>query len=70
MSEHVTCPSCGGAGGGPFGPAGSAWDNDEYECPRCRGIGAIANDVRPGIAKGVVKAAPAAASKKTGTTDN
>jgi hypothetical protein len=36
-----TCPSCGGSGGGPFGRAGSAWDTDDYECPRCRGTGVL-----------------------------
>jgi hypothetical protein len=40
-TERVTCPSCGGAGGGPFGPAGSAWDSEEYACPRCEGLGVI-----------------------------
>ena len=42
--DLVACPSCGGAGGGPFGRAGSAWDDDEYVCPRCKGVGAIALD--------------------------
>jgi hypothetical protein len=36
-----TCPSCGGAGGGPFGRAGSAWDRDDYACPRCAGTGVL-----------------------------
>ena len=81
MSDLVTCPSCGGAGGGPFGRAGSAWDTEEFVCPRCKGVGALspeeliatqAERVRPGIAK----AAQAAAAdvqekkKKTGTTGN
>ena len=60
--DHVACPSCGGAGGGPFGRAGSAWDDDEYVCPRCKGVGFIALDdvlspslqsQRPGIVKAV-----------------
>jgi hypothetical protein len=57
--DHVACPSCGGAGGGPFGRAGSAWDDDDYACPRCKGIGFIALDdvmvqsQRPGIVKAV-----------------
>ena len=57
--EQLTCPACGGAGGGPFGRAGSAWDDDAYVCPRCKGAGAIApGDVmvqsqRPGIVKAV-----------------
>jgi len=54
--ERVPCPSCGGAGGGPFGPSGSAWDDEEYVCPRCEGEGMllVANDVlsqRPGLVK-------------------
>jgi DnaJ-class molecular chaperone len=53
----VTCPACGGAGGGPIGRAGSAWDDETYVCPRCRGRGAIAADEaivqRPGIVKAV-----------------
>lgn len=56
MDERVDCPACGGAGGGPFGRAGSAWDDDEFVCPRCEGVGAIL--VRPGLAK---TATPAAA---------
>jgi hypothetical protein len=61
--ERVACPSCGGAGGGPFGRAGSAWDDDGYVCPRCKGAGAIALDdvmvqsQRPGIVKAVPDAA-------------
>ena len=35
--ERVACPACGGAGGGPFGRAGSVWDDEEYVCPRCKG---------------------------------
>jgi DnaJ-class molecular chaperone len=52
-----TCPACGGAGGGPFGRAGSAWDTEDYVCPRCAGAGVILTtvslpaSVRPGIAK-------------------
>ncbi|MBX3186322.1 MAG: hypothetical protein KF819_04870 [Labilithrix sp.] len=55
--ERMTCPACGGAGGGPFGPAGSAWDDEDYVCPRCEGEGMIALDdvmvqsQRPGIVK-------------------
>ena len=52
------CPACGGAGGGPFGRAGSAWDDDDYVCPRCEGRGVIvaietraSDPPRPGIAK-------------------
>jgi hypothetical protein len=48
------CPACGGAGGGPFGRPGSAWDVEAYVCPRCEGLGAIPRTVpvaRP-LAKG------------------
>jgi hypothetical protein len=61
--EPVACPSCGGAGGGPFGRAGSAWDDDGYVCPRCKGAGALALDdllvqsQRPGLVKAVPDAA-------------
>jgi DnaJ-class molecular chaperone len=67
--EKVPCPSCGGAGGGPFGRAGSAWDDEEYMCPRCEGTGVIAWDdvaIRPGLAKAQVQAALDEAKKKTG----
>ena len=40
-----TCPSCGGAGGGPFGRVGGAWDTEDYVCPRCRGTGILATDL-------------------------
>lgn len=58
--SRVTCPACGGAGGGPFGRAGSAWDDDTYVCPRCRGAGALAlDDLMPqGQRPGLVKAVP------------
>lgn len=69
MSERVECPSCGGAGGGPFGPSGSAWDTEDFVCTRCQGVGTISIDVRPGIAK-TTKVAEPAKKKKTGTTDN
>lgn len=48
--ERIPCTACGGAGGGPFGPANSAWDDEEYVCPRCEGTGVIA---MPGIVKAV-----------------
>lgn len=55
----VPCPACGGAGGGPLGRAGSAWDDEDYVCPRCKGVGVVPLDdvlvARPGL----VKAAPA-----------
>jgi hypothetical protein len=73
--DHVACPSCGGAGGGPFGRANSAWDDDEYVCPRCKGVGFIALDdvlspapqsQRPGIVKAVpdVLATPSEKKRK------
>jgi hypothetical protein len=67
---RVACPSCGGAGGGPFGRARSAWDDDAYVCPRCEGEGAIslldvaASSQRPGLVKAVPDA-PAAPATKT-----
>lgn len=64
--QRIACPSCGGAGGGPFGRAGSAWDDEEYLCPRCEGVGAIMMDdvmtsparARSVSAPGIVKATP------------
>lgn len=68
----MTCPSCGGAGGGPLGRAGSAWDDEDYVCPRCEGMGQIlvAKDVlsqRPGIVKATGVAAEDAAQKRKAT---
>ena len=62
------CPACGGAGGGPFGRAGSAWDDEEYVCPRCEGHGAVmaAKEVRtsePPPRPGIAKTHPPAAEK-------
>lgn len=69
--ERVPCPACGGAGGGPFGPAGSAWDDEEWMCPRCEGVGMVAltDDVaapsqRPGLVKAAPDAVEAPAEKK------
>jgi len=65
--DRVVCPSCGGAGGGPFGRVGSAWDDEDYVCPRCKGVGAIALDdvmtvmppvTAPVVRPGIVKATP------------
>lgn len=62
MTKQMNCPSCGGSGGGPFGRMGSAWDREDYVCPRCEGRGAIAApDVRK--AQQPVPKAPAAAKK-------
>ncbi len=41
MENPMTCPACGGSGGGPFGPPGLAWDVESYECPRCRSAGVV-----------------------------
>jgi hypothetical protein len=63
--DRVECPSCGGAGGGPFGRAGSAWDDEDFVCPRCKGAGVIAFDdllaspsPSPSQRPGIVKAVP------------
>lgn len=69
-AERVACPSCGGAGGGPFGRAGGAWDAEDYVCPRCEGAGALAlgdgrlQSQRPGLVKAVPDAVDAPAQKK------
>jgi hypothetical protein len=68
MSDDLTeCPSCGGAGGGPFGRAGSAWDTEDYVCPRCRGVGKVRVGAEPPavVRPGVVKASPPAAPERT-----
>jgi len=52
--RRYECPACGGGGGGPFGRSGSAWDVETYVCPRCEGLGVVADGVvlvRP-LAKG------------------
>lgn len=70
--ERITCPACGGAGGGPFGRAGSAWDDESYVCPRCKGAARIAieeavpTSVRPGIVKAVPGEATPSKRKATG----
>jgi DnaJ-class molecular chaperone len=69
-SSPVPCPACGGAGGGPVGRAGSAWDDEAYVCPRCKGTGVVALDdvmaqsQRPGIVKAVPGEAEAPATKR------
>lgn len=71
IMDRVACPSCGGAGGGPFGRAGSAWDDDDYLCPRCEGAGIIVLDdvmvqsQRPGIVKAIPEAPAAPAVTAT-----
>ena len=62
--EREQCPSCGGAGGGPFGRPNSAWDDESYQCPRCEGTGWVRRVTGPGIAKTTLPAQPAAAPKR------
>lgn len=67
VAERVPCPSCGGAGGGPFGRAGGAWDDEDYVCPRCEGVGMLVLEVeRPGIVKASTSTAAETERKKTG----
>jgi hypothetical protein len=70
------CPACGGAGGGPFGRAGSGWDVESYECPRCEGWGYLRANAanaepvgvpRPGIAKTAPRPAREVDQKKRRT---
>ncbi len=74
MDERVSCPASGGSGGGPFGPAGSAWDTEDYVCPRCKGVGTLSIEelaAPPSVRPGIVKATPAerdAAAKKRKAT--
>ena len=70
--DRLACPACGGAGGGPFGRAGSAWDDEEYVCSRCEGVGFVELDgamrvAPPSRAPGLVKAVPDAAPAKPDT---
>ena len=71
VQERVTCPACGGAGGGPIGRAGSAWDTEDYVCPSCQGEGmvALADASSPSQRPGIVKATGAedAAQKRKAT---
>ena len=62
------CPSCGGSGGGPFGPPNSAWDREDYMCQRCKGMGILA-DPADGEGPSVVKSVEPVSvpSKRTGT---
>lgn len=67
--ERTSCPACGGAGGGPFGRAGSAWDDEAYVCPRCKGLGVLTGEeavpsVRPGIVKAAKVEAETPAKKR------
>ena len=72
--ERVPCPACGGAGGGPFGRMGSAWDDEDYVCPRCEGTGEVrlsdlvtkpaTSPVRPGIVKTTTETALPEKKKK------
>jgi hypothetical protein len=76
---HEPCPACGGAGGGPFGRAGGAWDDEAYVCPRCEGAGVVevASPLsqRPGVVKAAPKpaiapAAPAAPERRRAASDD
>lgn len=75
--DDRACPSCGGSGGGPFGRPGSAWDVEDYVCPRCHGVGTLAEappnsqdarSVRPGIVKTAPPAAAPVADKPRKTS--
>ncbi len=73
MDERTPCPACGGAGGGPFGRAGGAWDDEEFECARCEGVGQIlksdsepSDAGRPGLAKTATPTAKPGERKRTG----
>lgn len=71
--DATPCPACGGSGGGPFGRPGSAWDVEDYVCPRCQGLGMLqlagastseaARVAGPGIAK--TSQPPAAPEEKS-----
>jgi hypothetical protein len=54
-----------------MGRAGSAWDTEDYVCPRCKGEGMIlVGDVlsqRPGIVKAAAALAEEAAQKRKAT---
>jgi hypothetical protein len=74
--DREPCPACGGAGGGPFGRANSAWDVESYECVRCGGWGYIREAevpvdaeppavARPGLAKTAPDRAPADEADKS-----
>ena len=70
-SGRTACPACGGAGGGPMGRAGSAWDTEDYVCPRCKGEGMIlvgdAVSQRPGLVKAAAAHAEQARRKHKAT---
>ncbi len=70
-ARSVTCPSCGGAGGGPVGRAGSPWDDEDYVCPRCEGTGMVAladlGAPRPGLVKAAPDEAEIASQRARGT---
>jgi hypothetical protein len=64
--EFIECPACGGAGGGPHGRAGSAWDDEGYVCPRCQGQGVVREIITRPLAKGRVEPAPAIKKNSAG----
>jgi Zn-finger nucleic acid-binding protein len=59
--RRYECPACGGGGGGPFGRSGSAWDVETYVCPRCEGLGVVADGVV--LARPLAKSRPAPAER-------
>jgi hypothetical protein len=78
IQAMTACPSCGGSGGGPFGRVGSAWDDETYECPRCRGAGVVGvvselatagSTPRP-LAKGAAREPSAPVVEKRGPVSN
>lgn len=73
-TEVMPCPACGGGGGGPLGRAGSAWDDENYVCPRCKGLGVVplqdvmvAAPPRPGLVKATPGEVQAPARRKAGS---
>lgn len=54
-----------------MGRAGSAWDTEEYVCPRCEGRGMVlvaeVPSQRPGIVKATTAATDEAAQKRKAT---
>jgi hypothetical protein len=70
--DGIPCPSCGGSGGGPFGPPGSAWDVEGYACPRCKGTGILqvtgagATPSQRPLAKGLTTKRPEVVTEKRG----
>ena len=66
-NAKLTCPACGGAGGGPIGRAGAGWDIESYECVRCGGEGWVTAASEAEHAARIAAAAAAAAAAKSTT---